>query len=136
MALMATREVISEYIQTRARPDTFCSKPWQASPISPGALRAQVEAAFRQHGYWDTYGEFAMGGGPFVRIERIRTEEQVTYLVTAESVVKISAEYGSYEEGMTALSALAYLVWDLAHTQIVRGHVARPKPLPWPPGPR
>jgi hypothetical protein len=133
---MGANEPISEYIQEKTEPNRFCFKPWQESPISTDELRAQVEAAIQQHGYWDTYGEFAMAGGPFVRIELVTTGEKVTYLVTAENGVKISGEYGSYEEGMTALSALAHLAWDLAHTQIVRGLVWTPKPLPWPPGPR
>jgi hypothetical protein len=52
-----------------------------------------------------------MAGGPIVRIEQVATGEKVTFLVTAESGLKITGEYGSYAEGMTALSALARLVW-------------------------
>lgn len=80
-----------------------------------------------------------MGGGPIVRLEPVTKDDQVTYLVTAEHGLAFSGEYDSYGEAMGALAIFGSLVWHLwhlSHTPAIRGLVWRPKPLPWPPGPR
>jgi hypothetical protein len=137
MSEVSAKELISEYVRSyTGEADQFAFKPWQEERISPAELRSQVEAAFEQHGYWDTYGEFAMGGGPVVRIEPVKAHDNVFYLVTADHGISITGQYTSYEEGMAALAVLGHLVWHLSQTGVAKGLVWTPKPLPWPPGPR
>jgi hypothetical protein len=132
---MARGDALRAYLQQRD-PDQFRLIPWQATRITPQEFRDQIEQAFRQHGYWDTYGEMAMGGGPIVRIEPMEGTGGKSYRASAEFGVTISAEAESLDQALELLSVFASLVWDLAASGL-EGVVWHPgRPLPWPPGPR
>lgn len=129
--------MILAYVDEATDGDEFRFKPWQGEVITPEAFSAQIAEAFAQHGYWDTYGELRMGGGPIVRLEPLSDSPAGGYRVTAEAGVKITGEFKTLDRSLEVLSVLASLVWDLEEAGVSMGSVERsPRELPWPPGPR